>query len=133
MIQGQGGFIFLIGEFSRKTGMSADTIRFYEKRGFFSKGRQDNGYRVYNEKDLELAQLITFGKSMGFSLKDILLFSKEMSSNSINHSKIQQKLQDKIDHIDSQIDSLKKAKKLIRQKIELCRAAQVRENCDNSI
>ena len=133
MIQGQGGFIFLIGEFAKKTGMSADTIRFYEKRGFFSKGRQDNGYRVYNEKDLELAQLITFGKSMGFSLKDILLFSKEMSSNSINHSKIQQKLQDKIDHIDSQIDSLKKAKKLIRQKIALCRAAQVRENCDNSI
>lgn len=68
---------------------------------------------------------------MGFSLREILHFSKEMSSKSVNHSKIQQKLQAKIKHIDLQIISLKKAKKLIQNKIDLCREVERKEKFED--
>ncbi len=37
-----------IGELARRTGMSASTIRFYEKQGLLKAvERRPNGYRVY--------------------------------------------------------------------------------------
>lgn len=116
-----------IGEFSKISSLTTDTIRFYEKKGFFSHKRQLNGYRVYNDKDIEVAELIIVGKTMGFSLEEILNFAKEMSSSSINHQKIQEKLQLKIELIDQQINLLEKTKKLIKEKIRYCKSVEAKE------
>lgn len=46
------GESYSIGEFARLLGVSADTIRYYEKLGFFSSSRDpDNNYRRYAEPD----------------------------------------------------------------------------------
>ncbi|WP_433555523.1 MerR family transcriptional regulator [Pseudonocardia xinjiangensis] len=117
----------LIGEFAKRVGVSTDTIRFYEKVGFFSGRRGDNGYRIYSEKDIEVAELIAFGKSMGFSLRDILAFSNEMTAGVLDHSRAQVSLQAKIGLIDARISSLRKVKKLIQGQIDYCRAAEASE------
>jgi DNA-binding transcriptional MerR regulator len=72
----------LIGELSRKTGVSRDTIRFYEKTGLIKsnkKGRRENNYREYSDKDLQRLQLIILLKEYGFTLNDIksILFQME--------------------------------------------------------
>jgi len=109
-----------IGQFSKQTGIPADTIRYYESLGFFSRKRLANGYRHYSEQDVQSGQLISLGKSMGFSLKEILAFTKEISVTKINHGRIQQKLRAKIEMIDTQISALKYARTLIQQKLKLC-------------
>ena len=109
----------LIGEFSKKVGVSADTLRFYEKKGFFSKGRTSNGYRDYTEKDVEQAKMIAKGKSMGFTLSEILTFTREMEKGS-KRSSFLPNLRSRIEKIDEQIASLKAIRKVILEKIEFC-------------
>jgi MerR family copper efflux transcriptional regulator len=117
----------LIGEFAKRIGVKPDTVRFYEKVGFFSQDRRDNGYRVYTEHDIETADLIATGKAMGFSLREIQVFLEEMKHGSPDHQGVQQSLKEKIALIDSKISSLEKARKLVEEQIEYCRQAERRE------
>ncbi|WP_432947472.1 MerR family transcriptional regulator [Kribbella sp. CA-253562] len=117
----------LIGEFAKRAGYSADTVRFYEKLGFFGRSRQDNGYRVYTDEDLRTADLIATGKSMGFSLREIQGFLEEMSHGSLDHAAVQRSLRDKLQLIDARIASLKTTRKLVLEQIEYCRAMELSE------
>src|ERR687898_379685 len=48
-----------IGEISHQLGVSADTLRFYERAGFLPPpGRGENGYREYGPGDLDRARLL---------------------------------------------------------------------------
>lgn len=117
----------LIGQFARRIGVSTDTIRFYEKKGFFSGSRSENGYRHYTNTDVETAELIASGKSLGFSLRDILAFAQEMTSGSLNHARAQESLQSKIDLINERIASLQRVRKLAEQQLAYCRATEKQE------
>jgi MerR family transcriptional regulator, copper efflux regulator len=64
----------LIGELAQKTGLSKDTIRFYEKLGLIEASDRRAGSRVYKEFSSEMAErllLITQGKSLGFTLNEM--------------------------------------------------------------
>ena len=117
----------LIGEFARQAGITTDTVRFYEKVGFFGRIRQDNGYRVYTAEDVRTAELIASGKSMGFSLREIQTFVDEMRRGSLDHPAVQQSLREKLDLIDARIASLRAAKKVIQQQIDYCRSMELLE------
>lgn len=41
-----------ISQFSERSGLSVDTLRYYEKEGLLKPMRADNGYRQYSEADL---------------------------------------------------------------------------------
>jgi MerR family Zn(II)-responsive transcriptional regulator of zntA len=53
------------------TGLSADTLRYYEKEGIVSTKRQNNGYRFFNENDVTILKYIVVMKYAGFSLVDV--------------------------------------------------------------
>ncbi|MEA5569140.1 MerR family transcriptional regulator [Anabaena sp. UHCC 0399] len=64
----------LIGELSKKTGLSKDTIRFYEKIGLIEAKARQAGTRTYMEFSPEMLErivIITQGKSLGFTLNEI--------------------------------------------------------------
>ncbi|NMO56914.1 MerR family transcriptional regulator [Actinoplanes sp. TBRC 11911] len=123
----------LIGQFAKRVGVSTDTIRFYEKVGFFSGSRGENGYRQYTDRDIETAGLIASGKSLGFSLRDILVFAQEMSGGSLDHARAQASLKDRIQLIDERIASLQQVRKLAEQQLAHCRAVEARELAATSV
>lgn len=43
--------MYRIQEFAALTGLSADTLRYYEKEGLLAPARDANGYRIYSERD----------------------------------------------------------------------------------
>ena len=48
-----------IGELAREVGVSADTIRFYERSGWLPRpGREENNYREYGPPDIEHLRLL---------------------------------------------------------------------------
>ena len=48
-----------IGELARELGVSADTLRFYERSGFLPQpGRSDNSYRQYGPADVDRVRLL---------------------------------------------------------------------------
>lgn len=62
---------YLIGEASELTGLSRDTLRFYEKKGLIRSERKENGYRVYSEEELSALVSILYRRRMNYSLKGI--------------------------------------------------------------
>lgn len=61
-----------IKELSQKTGISAKTIRYYEKAGVLPPAdRLPNGYRIYGDKDLERVKFSLGLRRLDFSLDDI--------------------------------------------------------------
>ncbi len=66
---------YTIRQVSELTGLSASTLRFYEKEQLFPPvKRNEAGVRVYQEQDLERISLITCLKNTDMSIRDIKEF-----------------------------------------------------------
>lgn len=64
-----------ISEFSEKTGLTAYTIRYYEKKNLIKVKRDDKNRRIYDESDIEWIKFIKKLKDTGMLLKDIKVYS----------------------------------------------------------
>lgn len=62
---------YQIGEAAELTGLSRDTLRFYEKKGILHSLRKENGYRLYTESDIAALISIRYRRHMNHSLEDI--------------------------------------------------------------
>ncbi|MDW3649358.1 MAG: MerR family transcriptional regulator [Bacteroidia bacterium] len=63
-----------IGEVSKLTGFSADTLRWYEKIGLIERKQRalgESNYRIYDQAMIERLFAIRQLKSFGFTLKEI--------------------------------------------------------------
>jgi DNA-binding transcriptional MerR regulator len=58
-------------ELAERSGVNAETLRFYEKAGVLQPARLANGYRQYHESDLKRLKLIQRAVSLGFGLEDV--------------------------------------------------------------
>ena len=65
----------LIGELSKKSGLTKDTIRYYEKMGILNnrvvQRNPENGYKHYSKEALEIIKMLAFGKQHGCTLNEI--------------------------------------------------------------
>lgn len=65
----------LIGELAERSGVSADTIRYYERIGLMPKAaRTSAGYREYGESAINQVRLVQNALHFGFSLKQVAAF-----------------------------------------------------------
>ena len=62
-----------INEIQKQTGLSKQTIIYYEKEGLITPNREKNGYRNYSHEDLQTLLLIKFLRSLQISIDDISL------------------------------------------------------------
>jgi len=61
-----------IGELSDRTGVSCKTIRYYEEIGLLPPAkRAHNGYRVYDDEDVERLRFVRGASVLGFTLDEI--------------------------------------------------------------
>ena len=66
-----------IGQFSKKSGLTNYTIRYYEKIGVLDKPDiDDSGHRDYKQSDLELINWVSCLKNSGMSLQKIKEYSQ---------------------------------------------------------
>ncbi|MDP5030158.1 MAG: MerR family transcriptional regulator [Paraglaciecola sp.] len=98
-----------ISELAKKVGISAHTLRYYEKAGLLSPSqRNQNNYREYTQEDVATTKFILACKESGFSLAETsaLLAIKD---NKDQHACAEAKLitRNKIEEISQQISQLK--------------------------
>ncbi|UZV64639.1 MerR family transcriptional regulator [Pasteurella multocida] len=62
---------FKIKQASEQTGVHLETIRYYEKQGLIAPTHQQNGYRVFDENQLEQLRFIKTCRNIGLSLSNI--------------------------------------------------------------
>jgi len=93
-----------IGEVAKRSNVTVEAIRFYEKKLLILKPhRTTSGYRQYTADTVKRILFIQRAKVVGFSLKEIreLLSLKEISNSHANDEK--SNLKGKIDDINKRI------------------------------
>ena len=63
-----------IGELCSKTGLSKETVRYYERQGLLEnipQPNRSNNYKVYSAVDLQRLNMIKHAKMLGFTLAEI--------------------------------------------------------------
>ena len=66
---------FTIGEAAARAGVSADTVRYYERQGVLPRAlRTDAGYRLYSDAAVERIRLVKNAVGFGFAVKEVASF-----------------------------------------------------------
>ena len=84
---------FTIKQACAITGISQDTIRYYEETGLIQIRRKPNGYRYFEEDDLRVLQFIRINRGQGHSMEAIRQYHSIGSLDEfavVNHERLQQ-------------------------------------------
>lgn len=112
----------LIGELAKKTGVSRDTIRYYEKMGLIQSlpSRRENNYKEYSDKTVDILKIIAVGKNLGFKLRETKEFLTFFDNNDLDNEELTNMILKKIEEIDVKIKELSLFKKNLQQALVKC-------------
>lgn len=97
-----------IQEFAQLTGLSPQTIRYYESIGILpSPARTPNGYRDYNEKDVDRVRFVVGIRSLDLSLDEIKEILAMKDRREAPCRTLLDLIEQKADQIEGQIKLLK--------------------------
>ena len=115
---------YTIGQAAERAGLSADTLRYYDKQGLLPfVARAENGYRVFTEEDFAWLDTIACLKGTGMELKDIRTFIRWcMQGDSTLQNRLDLILARKRE-VESQISQLRGYLSKLEQKIDHYRQA----------
>jgi DNA-binding transcriptional MerR regulator len=107
----------LINEIAKKTGISAHTIRFYEKSGLIEGKRDEsiktNNYFHYDEETIEKLEFITDAKSVGFTIREIGQVIDAWYNNKYTKDEKLSILDEKLHSLEQKMKEIKEMKKQI--------------------
>jgi MerR family copper efflux transcriptional regulator len=108
----------LIGELSKCSGFSKDTIRYYEKIGLIElapRSRHYSGYKDYPQEVLATLTSIRNLKGLGFTLEEIREIIIRRQMNALDSTTALKIIDQKIIHLDLQVDKLLLYKQRLQQ------------------
>ena len=119
-----------IGHVAKLSGVPADTIRFYERKGLIqAPPRNPSGYRVYHAGAIEQIRFIRESRGLQFSLDEISELMSLLFVQKKNCTGVQQLLESKIEHINTEIDKLVTAKQRLKRIRGDCNCTEEQHNC----
>lgn len=112
----------LIGTLSRLSGLSRDTIRYYEKIGLLllpKSAKRENGYKDYPEETLKTLKKILRYKELGFTLEEIRELLVWNSMGVLDVHKMLKVVEVKITGLDEAIEKLHEIKMRLGKEQEM--------------
>lgn len=111
---------FTIKQTAEQTGMTEDTIRYYEKIALLPRAeRKDNGHRIYRQEDIETIQLLGCLKKTGMPLEEMRPFlSVSKDSDPADYPELVELLRSHRENIAAQISSLQQVVDFIDMKLK---------------
>jgi Cu(I)-responsive transcriptional regulator len=118
-----------IGEISKRSGVPAKTIRYYEEIGLVAPpARGTNQYRAYGEDDLAMLRFVGRARRLGFSIEDlkglVALYrdpsrsSRDVKALALHH----------LERIEAKIAELKSLRGSLTRLVDQC-CGDSRPNC----
>ena len=92
-----------IGELASKTGVSHDTLRFYERRGLIAPARRANGYRDYPEETAMIITYVRMAQKLGFTLSEIAAELPSGGDGAVSQERLAAVLRRKLAAVDERI------------------------------
>lgn len=122
--------IYSIGQVAKQSGISVETIRYYEKESLLKEPeRKESGYRQYKQEAIARLSFIQQAKELGFSLKEIgeLLSIRSDENNLCNE--VKQLAQEKLDNIESKLKLLQRMRKSLKKLVDDCPGQALLNEC----
>ncbi len=110
-----------ISELAAETGLSIDTIRYYEKRGLLNERhmtRGSNRYRTYNEAAIERLAHIKQGQMLGMTLNEMCEVLQDWENDAFSPDEVRAFFVEKIDQVDARIAELKQMRAYLCDKLK---------------
>ncbi|MFN8006776.1 MAG: heavy metal-responsive transcriptional regulator [Terriglobia bacterium] len=110
-----------IGQLAKQTGLSIDTIRFYERQGLLKQpSRSKGGFRLFSADDLQKLIFIRRSQLLGFSLGEIreLLVLRDEKTQACQH--VRDLLNQKLVTVRAKIEELRKLEVELRSALTKC-------------
>ncbi len=125
-----------ISELATKTGLTAPTIRFYEKQGLLDTRyvrRRENNYRDYSEDAIQrLIDLKEVQAAAGFTLAELKELAKVYDRGELTTQKETAFLQRKIDALGKKIAELEQVQTYLINKLALVHRKEQISTDDNN-
>lgn len=114
------GIRLRIGELAARSGVSADTLRFYEKEKLLDHRharRAANGYREYSEAAVERLAQIRQAQSAGFTVREVRHLLHLLDGGRLSPRATLQLCQAKLTEVSARIESLRAVQTYLRAKV----------------
>jgi MerR family transcriptional regulator, redox-sensitive transcriptional activator SoxR len=103
--------VLTIGEVSRRSGVAASALRFYEERGLITSERAGSGHRRYPRPVLRRIAFIVFAQRIGLSLEEIGAELAELPPQRVptrrDWNRLSQRWSERIDERIAELERLK--------------------------
>lgn len=122
---------YIINEFARLVGVTAHTIRYYEKEGLLKPKRLNNGHRIYSQHDVEWIQFILRLKETKMPLKIIQRYAVLRAQGDGTVQERKALLEEHQIYLDKTIKEWQEHQQKLNQKIQFYHA-MCEQNCCSS-
>jgi MerR family redox-sensitive transcriptional activator SoxR len=102
-----------IGEVSRRAGIPASTLRYYESEGLIAKPARVGGKRVYDPSILDVLTVIGMAKAAGFKVAEIHQLLRGFSRTTGPGKRWSTLATRKLGEIDAQLDQLRHMRRIL--------------------
>ncbi|MBA1149187.1 MerR family transcriptional regulator [Ectothiorhodospiraceae bacterium WFHF3C12] len=107
-----------IGELSRRTGVSASTLRYYESLGILQAPLRQGGKRRYGPRSVEQVEAVKTAKQLGFSLPEIRTLVAGLSGAHGSITGWRPMAQRKIEELEQRIEAAQKMKHYLERSVD---------------
>jgi len=112
----------LISAFAAATGLSRDTVRFYVRLGLLRPKTNGKGgrhpYQFFTGEDIQAAEVIRVGQSLGLSLKEIAALDTERRESGITSERLIEILSGQLARLEAKAADLAAMTSFVRAKID---------------
>jgi MerR family mercuric resistance operon transcriptional regulator len=117
------GAFLQIGDVASETGLSADTIRFYERERLLPRAtRSSGGFRLFSPSDVADLQFIRSAQELGFSLEEIRDLLALRNTEHPDCGRVEKMLEDKIVAVRTKIAALRRLEHELKRRMIRCQA-----------
>lgn len=119
-----------IGAVARRTGLSAETIRFYEREGLLPPpARRASGYRQYSEVDVRRLAFIQHAKSLGFTLAETAeLLALRIDPNTTRRE-VKARARAKLADVEARLRKLQRMRRTLKRLVDACPGEGPKAHC----
>jgi DNA-binding transcriptional MerR regulator len=116
-----------IGELARRSGVSIDTIRFYERRGVLpAPARRPSGYRTYTPATVERIILARTLQGLGFTLDEVSSALRAHDRGGATCQSERWRIEAALARIDQRLAELTALRTRVADTLAACEAGQCR-------
>jgi len=119
-----------IGQVAKRTGVSVETVRFYERRGLIPEpARSAAGYRQYPPDTPRRVRFIQRAKAVGFTLGDIRELLELRTRPEVTCADIRSRAQVKLEEIGAKLAELEQMRRALTRLAAQCSGEGALSEC----